>query len=96
MSRHSVFLQGENLKWASYCGKGDTFQGPRVGSCLALGNELSKQTHMLTDEETLLGKGTWAESNRVRSPGEMLGHVAGGLGFYGQEVSFWVVSGQSF
>jgi hypothetical protein len=68
MSGNSVFLQGESLQWESYCRKGDTFQGPRVGSCLALGNELSKETHMLTDQETLLGKGTWAESNRVREP----------------------------
>ena len=68
MSGNSVFLQGESLQWESYCRKGDTFQGLRVGSCLALGNELSKETHMLTDQETLLGKGTWAESNRVREP----------------------------
>ena len=31
------------------------FQGLRVGSCLTLGNELSKETHMLTKQETLLG-----------------------------------------
>ena len=27
---------------------GDPFQGPRVGSCLSLGNELSKKTYKLT------------------------------------------------
>ena len=34
------------------CRKGDPSQGPRVGSCLTLGNELSKETHMLTKQET--------------------------------------------
>ena len=53
---------------ASCCWKGDPFQGPRVGSCLTLGNELSKETHMLTKQETLLGRGTWVESSRVREP----------------------------
>ena len=39
------------------CRKGDHFQGPRVGSCLTVGNELSEQTHMLTKQKTLLGRG---------------------------------------
>ena len=39
------------------CRKEDPFQGPRAGSCLTLGNELSKETHVLTKQETLLGKG---------------------------------------
>ena len=39
--------------------KGDLFQGLRVGSCLILGNELSKETYVLTKQETLLGKGAW-------------------------------------
>ena len=30
------------------CRKRDPFQGPKLGSCLTLGNELSKETHMLT------------------------------------------------
>ena len=44
------------------------FQGPRVGSGLTLGNELSEETHVLTKEETLLGKGARVESSRVREP----------------------------
>ena len=32
--------------------------GPRVGSCLTLRNELFEETHMLTKQETLLGRGT--------------------------------------
>ena len=50
------------------CRKGDPFQGPKLGSCLTLGNELSKETHLLTKQEILLGKGTRVESSRVREP----------------------------
>ena len=37
-----------------------------MGSCLILGSELSKETHVLAKQEILLGKGTQAESSRVR------------------------------
>ena len=41
--------------------------GPKTGLLdKTLGNELSKETHVLTEQETLLGKGTRAESSRVR------------------------------
>ena len=50
------------------CRKADPFQGPKLGSCLTLGNELSEETHVLTKQETLLGKGTRVESSRVREP----------------------------
>ena len=40
--------------------KGDPFQGPRVGSCITLGNELSEETHELTKQELLLEKGAQA------------------------------------
>ena len=50
------------------CRKGDPFQGPKLGSCLTLGNELSKETH--TDKaRDLIGKGTRVEGRRVREPG---------------------------
>ena len=49
-------------------GRGDPFQGPKVGSCLTLGNELSKEMHVLTKQEILLGKGARVESSRVREP----------------------------
>ena len=38
------------------CRKGNPFQGPKEGSCLTLGNDTSKETHMLTKQETLLEK----------------------------------------
>ena len=48
---------------------------------------------MLTKQETLLGRGTQAEGSRVREP-QLLCHVSHGLSFYGNRVSFCVVSGQ--
>ena len=50
------------------CRKGDPFQGPRIGSSLTLGNELSEETHVLTKQETLLGRGAQEENSRVREP----------------------------
>ena len=50
------------------CRKADPFQGPKLGSCLTLGNELSEETQVLTKQEILLGKGTQVENNRVREP----------------------------
>ena len=44
------------------------YRAPRVGSCLTLGNELSEETHVLTKQEILLGKGTRVESSRLREP----------------------------
>ena len=32
-------------------------QDPKLGSCLTLRNELSEETHVLTKQEILLGKG---------------------------------------
>ena len=76
------------------CRKGDPFQGPKLG-CLTLGNELSEETHVLTKQEILLGKGTWVERRRVRVPRRTaLPH--GSLGFYGDGISFRVVFSQSF
>ena len=46
--------------------EGGPLPGPRVGSCLTLRNELSEETHVLTKQEVLMGKGARAESSRVR------------------------------
>jgi len=51
--------------------KGNHFQGPRVGSCLTLGNDLSEATHVLTKQATLLGRAP-GENSRGRNPGELL------------------------
>ena len=50
------------------CRKADPFQGPKLGCCLTLRSELSEETHVLTKQEILLGKGTQVESSRVREP----------------------------
>ena len=42
--------------------------GPRVGSYLTIGNQLSEATHELTKQENLLGGAAWVESSRVREP----------------------------
>lgn len=49
---------------------------------------------MLTKQETLLGRGNWTESSRVREPGRTA--LASSLRFFGDGVSFRVVSSQSF
>ena len=76
------------------CRKADPFQGPKLGSCLTLGNELSKKTHVLTKQEILFGKGTLVESSRVREP--MRTVLPRGSQFYGDGISFRVVFSQSF
>ena len=60
-----IFLKDGNI---IYCRDGDPFQGPELGSCLTFRNDLSKETHMLTKQETLLVKGTQVESSGVREP----------------------------
>ena len=50
------------------CRKADPFQGPKLGPCLTLRNELSEKTHVLTKQEILLGKGSRVEGSRVREP----------------------------
>ena len=64
----SVAAKKSPARVAICCRKGDPFQGPKLGSCLTLGNELSEETHVLTKQEILLGKGTRVESSRVREP----------------------------
>ena len=58
----------DTFKFWYCCRKGDPFQGLKVGSCLTFRKELSKETHMLTKQEILLGKCARRESSRVREP----------------------------
>ena len=66
MSVAHVWLMclSEMVRQSFCCRKGDPVQGPKLGSCLTLGNELSEETHMLTKQEISLGQGTWVESRR--------------------------------
>ena len=76
--------------------EGDPYQGLKLGSCLTLRNELSEETHVLTKQEILLGKGTQVESSRVREPRRTA--LPRGLQCRGlwNGISFRVVFGQSF
>ena len=47
--------------------EGDSFHSSESG-LLPLKNEVSKETHMLTKKETLLGRDTQVEIKRVREP----------------------------
>ena len=78
--------QGHDVGLESCCRKEDPFQGPKLGSCLTLRNELSEETHVLTKQEILLGNGAWVESSRIGEPRRA---AADGI-------SFQVVFGQSF
>ena len=66
--RKHQFFGAQASLWSNCCRKGGPFQGLKLGSCLTLGNELSEETHVLTKQEILLGKGTQVESSRVREP----------------------------
>ena len=55
----------EGLEWWR---KGDAFQSVRLGSCLTLGDELFKETHVLTKQEAFLGRGVQEETNKSREP----------------------------
>ena len=54
---------------------------PESGLLCNTWNELSKETHMLTKQETLPGRGTLGESRRVREPRRSALPVLSGWGF---------------
>ena len=73
------------------CSKGDPFQGPKLCSCLTLRNELSEETHVLTKQEILLGKGTQENCSAV-SGFMVMGLVSGwSLANHSTSESFLVV-----
>ena len=76
--------------------EGGPLPGPETGPCLTLGNELSEETHVLTKQETLLGRGNQVEIRRVKEPRRTVLNtsVARSLRFCGNGISFQVVSGQ--
>ena len=58
-----------------------------MGACVTLGNELSRETHVLTKQETVLVRGTWVESRKVRGPRRSALPRAFHLRFHGAGVS---------
>ena len=80
--------------------EGGLLPGPQSGLLSNTQNELSEETHLLTKQEILLGKGPRVESSRVRKPRRTAlpvstTAVARSLGFYGDGISFLVVFSQS-
>ena len=89
MRNKGKFLEPQDLPHPFLLQEGDPFQGPKLGSCLTLRNELPKETHVLTKSETLSARGAQGESWRVREPRRA-------ALFYGDGISFRVVFSQSF
>ena len=94
----SVLVKKSPTRVTICCRNGDPFQGPKLGSCLTLGNELSKETHVLTKQEILLEKGTGGREQQGKGNQENCSAtwLARSLGFCGNGIRFWVVFGQSF
>ena len=70
-----LFIAGEHtaqglgaLQFRPFVAGRGTPSRTQVGSCLTLGNESFEETHVLTKQETLFGRGARAESSRVREP----------------------------
>ena len=76
--------------------KGDPFQGPKLGSCLTLGNELSEETHVLTKQGILLGKGHPGGEQLGKGTQENCSAIWLSLRFYSDGISFQVIFSQSF
>ena len=75
--------------------EGGPLPGPKMGSCLTLGNELSEETHVLRKPRYFIGKGHPGREQEGKGT-HMLCHVARRLPFYGDGISFRVVFGQPF
>ena len=48
--------ENQMISYWECCRKGDPFQGPKLGSCLTLGKELSEETHADKPRD-FIGKG---------------------------------------
>ena len=59
--------ENQMISYWECCRKGDPFQGPKLGSCLTLGKELSKEIRA-DKARDFIGRGTQVESSRVREP----------------------------
>ena len=61
-----------------------------------MSNELYKETHVLTKQETLLGRGAQAERRRLREAGRTALPHGSQSQVFGDVISFCVVFSQSF
>ena len=92
--RMSIAVKKSPHQSAICCRKGNPFRGPRASSCLALGNELSKET-WADKARDFIGKGTQAENSRLREPRRATLPCGSQSRFYGDGISFQVVFGLS-
>ena len=83
----------ESHQVAIFYRKENSFQGPKLGCCLTLRNESSEETHVLTKQEILFGRGPRVESSRVRKPRRTVGLRGSQSQFYGDGISFQLVFG---
>ena len=78
------------------CGKKrDPFQGPKLGSCLTLRNELSERDTCADKARDFIGKGCLGGEQYIWKP-RRTALPRGFMVFYDEGISFWVVSSQSF
>ena len=66
--------------------EGEPLPGPKSGLLSNIWKWMSKETHVLTKQEILLGKGTQMESSRVREP-RRTALPCGSLWFYDDGIS---------
>ena len=90
-------IQGkQELQAEAVAGRGNPFQGPKLGSCVTLGNELSEETHVWTKQEILLEKSARAENSAIREPRRTALPCGLQSWVYGDGISFRVVFKQPF
>ena len=82
------------VKTGSVAGRG-TLARTQPSSCRRLGSELSEETHA-EKARGFTGKGLLGEEQGVRGPRGTALPCGLQSQVYGDEMSFWVVSGQSF
>ena len=91
-----VYLLFSESLWPYEVQEGGPLPGPKMHSCLTLGNK-SEEIHAMTKQGILLGRGSQEESSRVREPRRTaLPALSSSLGFYDDGISFQVVFVQSF
>ena len=73
-----------------------TPSGPKSGLLSNIEMNYPRRPILLTKQEILLGRGTRAESSRVREPRRTVAMWLAASGFHGDGISFLVVFGQSF
>ena len=86
---------GRRIDVSKVLQEGDPFQGPSLGSWLTLRNELAQESHCRQSKKDFYWEGAPGRGAAGRgTSGDRLCHEARSLRFFGNGVSFRVVSGQ--